>query len=173
MPWLLLAGVAALLLYVAKSGLSGSGSVQVDKNSVVVGTIRRTGGSASWRARNPGNITWSTWAKSMGALGSMPWNTGKQILQFAIWPSDDAGFSAIVKLLQTDEYAQLTLAKAIKRWTGSDPRDNSTAYAQQVSQSIGAALTTPMVELSASQLVKMAETIQDVEGWTKGEEASA
>ena len=167
-------GAAALLLLGKKK--KGSGTVsetasETVKNTVRVGNIVREGGSAAWRARNPGNIVYSDWAAKNGAVGKLPWGTRQNPYNFAVWPSDEAGMQAIVKLLQTEPYQKLTIGGAMARWApGADPNNKPTLYAQLVSGPMGVPASYSMRNLTAAQLRQMAEAIKKVEGWIPGKE---
>lgn len=70
--------------------------------------IGRTGGSRSWRNRNPGNIEAGDFATGAGATGS----DGR----FAIFPTEMAGRNAQIKLLQSKNYKNLDIKQAIARY---------------------------------------------------------
>jgi len=134
------------------------------------GTVKN-GGPASWRANNPGNITYSDEAVRYGAFPGvkLPW--GK--ISFAVFPNEAAGFAALLKLLKNKWYGPLTIAKAMERylgWVDGKPPagsvDNPAAYAEGIATAIGKPLSTVVNALSLEELTRMAKKIQAIEGWT-------
>ena len=65
-------------------------------------------GSRPQRNNNPGDIEYGKFAQAHGATGS----DGR----FAIFPSLDAGYSAMRALFEAPSYKGLTVAAALNRW---------------------------------------------------------
>ena len=122
----------------------------------------RQGGSASWRARNPGNI------RNGDAYGAYP---GKHINagssgHFAVFPDEATGFAAIKSVLH--HYGHVTVAQAMNRYAPSSDNNDPDAYARHVAGQMGVPVTTYVDQLSDDQLTVFATAIRGVEGWTVG-----
>ena len=120
----------------------------------------REGGSRSWRNCNPGNIRKGDFSINCGAIG----NDGS----FAVFPDEATGMAAIVSLLKTAAYSRLTLKDAIFRYAPPGDGNNSQEYADFIHRETGIALATVLSTLSERDRRKVAQTIQKIEGWTKG-----
>lgn len=138
------------------------------KNSVVyVHTngerTRRTDGTSSWRYHNPGNIRASKYSKNLGAIDT---NNG-----WAVFPSEEAGLNAIVKLLRSKNYRNLSIKDAIYRYCPfGDGNNNPESYARKVSKMTGLPANATINTLSDEDLKKVANTIKTIEGWRAGKE---
>lgn len=66
------------------------------------------------RNKNPGNIKYGKFAKANGA-------TGQDKDGFAIFSDKETGKRAMVNLLESDNYANLPVSKAISKWTDNKP----------------------------------------------------
>ena len=122
---------------------------------------RREKGTPAWRNNNPGNIVAGRFITRAGGIGK----SGR----FGVFPDEQTGMDAIVKLLKTDTYQNKTLAGAINAW--APPHENNTAsYQQQVSHATGVQLNTPMRNLNDNQLREIAKIIRRIEGWRPGQE---
>jgi hypothetical protein len=73
-------------------------------------------GTRAQRNNNPGNIEYGPFARSHGATGGDP--------RFAIFPTPEAGFAALVGLL-LKHYLGMTVAQALSHW--APPVENNTA----------------------------------------------
>lgn len=118
----------------------------------------RSGGSISWRNNNPGNMR-----SGIDGYDSIGRNAG-----FAIFPSEQVGFDAMVGNLQTSRYQGLTIGGAISTWAPGADGNNPAAYARTVSGWTGLGVNTPMNTLSIDQLRSVGGAIQRYEGWRPG-----
>ncbi len=117
---------------------------------------KRLGGSRSWRNNNPGNIEYGPFARSMGATGT----DGR----FAVFPDYKSGRNAQEKLLfEGKNYANLTLAQAIRRWAPAS-ENNVPAYIA----AMRADPNTRMKDFSPEQRSKLLDAMQRHEGWKPG-----
>lgn len=125
--------------------------------------IKRTGGSVSWRNNNPGNIINSNFAFSNGAVGTAG--------RFAVFPNEDTGLNATIKLLRSKNYTNLELSKVYDRWAPEgDGNNNPSAYANYVSKHSGVHLNKKISELSDDEIMRVARAMQQFEGWSIGTE---
>ena len=124
--------------------------------------IKRSGGSAAWRNNNPGNIRKSKAAYSFGAIGETD--------KWAVFPDEETGLNAIVKLLQSKNYRNLSVKAAIHRWAPSSDGNNPESYARKVSKMTGLPADKTIDTLNNSELQKVANAIKTIEGWDVGKE---
>jgi len=118
-----------------------------------------SGGTRAWRNNNPGNIRGGDFANRRGAIGTAG--------GFAIFPNYETGFTALIALLCTSTYQQLTMEQAINRY--APPIENNTgAYVTAVEKQIGVSRTTPMSQLSENNLRDFAKAIEKHEGYKEG-----
>ena len=140
---------------------SGNGYVVYIKKD---GTkIKRTGGSVSWRNNNPGNIINSEFAMTSGAIGKAG--------RFAVFPNEETGLQATIKLLRSKNYVNLTLKRVYQRWAPKgDGNNNPDAYANRVAKISGVSLDRKINELSNEEIMRVARAMQQIEGWSVGKE---
>lgn len=119
----------------------------------------REGGSRSWRNCNPGNIRKGDFSLNAGAIG----DDGS----FAIFPDEQTGTAAIIALLKTSKYINLTLRDAVFRYAPPS-ENNPAAYAAALAERTGIPLDTPLSTLKADEFRKVARRIQEIEGWKPG-----
>ena len=141
--------------------------VEASKKSVIYflangDKIERTGGSTSWRNNNPGNIEYREFAKKHGAIGT----DGR----FAIFQSESDGLDAMVSLLRTKNYKNLSLYQAIERWAPSSDGNNPANYAKTVSKLSGFPIDVKLNTLTDEDLRKITSAMQRFEGWNVGVE---
>lgn len=125
------------------------------------GEEQRREGVRNWRNNNPGNIEFGPFARQMGAVGS----DGR----FAVFPTLEAGNKAKEELLfgARSKYIGLSIADAIARY--APPTENNTAaYVQQVTQSVGVSPQTRMSDLNPSQRKSFLDAVSRVEGFKTG-----
>lgn len=124
--------------------------------------IQRSGGSVAWRNNNPGNIRKSKVAYSFGAIGETD--------KWAVFPDEETGLKAIMKLLKSKNYRNLSIANAIHRWAPSSDGNNPENYSRKISKMTGLPANTQINKLNDSDLKKVANAIKIIEVWTVGKE---
>ena len=122
----------------------------------------RSGGSRSWRNRNPGNHKYGKFAKSQGAIGQ---DKGG----FAIYPSEAAGRAAQANLLRGKSYADKNLTQMVDRYAPSSDNNNTVAYVNRLMQDTGIDPQKKMGDYSAAEMEALTFAMQKHEGWTPGE----
>jgi uncharacterized protein (TIGR02594 family) len=123
--------------------------------------VLREGGSRSWRNNNPGNIRKGSFTESQGAIG----DDGS----FGIFADAKQGLDAIVALLRTASYRNLSLRDGIFRY--APPSENeSERYLAFVVAETGLAATEVLGTMTGMKLAKIARAIQRMEGWREGTE---
>ena len=140
-------------------------SIQYQNNATIYillnGTrISRSGGSASWRNNNPGNIIKSKFALNNGAIGTTD--------RWAVFRDEETGLNAMKKLLLSKNYADLSIRGAINRWAPSSDNNNPEKYANFVAKTAGLSIDARIKDLSADDLTKMVRAMQKFEGWIPG-----
>ena len=124
--------------------------------------VKRIGGSPAWRNNNPGNIRKSQFAYSAGAIGETD--------KWAVFPDEATGLNAVVKLLRSKKYNNLSLSAAISRYAPSKDNNNPIRYANTVSKKTGISTDTVLNTLSDNDLQRIVRAMRDVEGWIVGTE---
>lgn len=119
----------------------------------------RAGGTRAWRNNNPGNLRNSSFSRRHGSLGEAG--------GFAVFDAEATGQAALEGLLGTNTYQNLTIDNAIARFAPAN-ENNTRAYQAQVRSTLGMAGSTPMRQLSATQVHQMSRVIRAIEGWRPG-----
>ena len=123
--------------------------------------IERRGGTIAWRNNNPGCIRYSSNAVSMGAIGHAN--------GFAVFPDETTGMRALETLLKSENYRDLTIARAITKY--APPHENNTTeYINKVCRINGLNKNQKISDLSDSLVTRVAHTIRKLEGWHEGTE---
>lgn len=134
--------------------------------SVIIGNEKRTGGSISWRANNPGNVMYGPVSKSLGALGSIKAADGEPV---AIMPTLEHGWKLAITQWRRPKYNNLTInqgcriwATAVGKYTGISP------YTLALANAAGVSVHTKVSELSDEQLINMVKRQAKLEGFKVG-----
>ena len=117
-------------------------------------------GDRNWRNNNPGNIEAGNFANTQGAIG----DDG----HFAIFPDEQTGMNALIALLQTPQYNNLSLQDAIFTYA-PPPMNNTQSYLQFIKTQTELDPSTPMSYLTSDQLGSVANTIRKYEGNKAGQ----
>jgi hypothetical protein len=141
------------------AGGGGGGASVNPGRSVTVGGQTRTGGDRNWRNNNPGNIEYGPFAIKYGAIGS----DGR----FAIFPSEEQGRMAQDALLKSKNYANLSLADAVKRYAPSNENDPK-SYANQIMKSTGIDTSKTYASLTPEEQGKVLDAMKRIEGGRAG-----
>jgi hypothetical protein len=147
---------------------NSDGASETDYYRVKGGAIvdAHTGGSLSWRNKNPGNILFEDQAAAIGAYHSSNGFT------YAIFPTYAAGVRAAVHLLESASYAGagLSVNEAMERWTGlSSGSVTLHNYDEIVDSALGLPGSTALSSLSLREVARLVEQgIQRAEGWIVG-----
>ena len=129
---------------------------------VVYGDEVRSGGSISWRARNPGNIRQG---ENYGAVPGV-WAHAAGNGTFAVFPDEQTGMTAITQVLR--HYGHVTVADAMSRYAPAADRNDPVAYAAGVARAMGVGTDAYVDTLTQEQLDTFALEIRRVEGWRAG-----
>jgi hypothetical protein len=103
------------------------------------GTPGYPSGSLSYRNNNPGNLRPGSLA--VGATGS---NGG-----YAVFPDYQTGYNALVGLIQSPMYWNLTLSQFFQTYAPSADNNNPAQYAATVAAQLGVDANTPISTLAA------------------------
>jgi len=135
------------------SGVGGDTNTAL-KVSYPTGEVKQ-GGSAAWRNNNPLNIKFGNFAKGYDAFkGSKATDGG----DFAAFKNSETGLKAARDLLRSKNYINLSLEKAMRRWSGN-------GYGADVAPSLKGKTTGQMTNSELDQLIK---SMSRREGWTEG-----
>jgi hypothetical protein len=121
-----------------------------------------SGGTPAWRNNNPGNLRAYKSSFDRGAIGTGSGAT-TEAPGFAIFPDIDTGWNAMVGLLSSQTYQNLTIEEAINRY--APPNENNVEdYLKFIENQTGFPRTTPMNNLSKDNLLKLAKAMKQHEG---------
>ncbi len=105
-------------------------------------------GSRSFRNRNPGNLKWTPYTKSLGAID-------KDSGGFAIFPSTEAGRKAIIQLIKDAKNGLLkayrptmTLLEFFSVYAPAADKNNPTSYSATVAKKVGISINTKLNQLT-------------------------
>ena len=123
-------------------------------------TTTKEGGTRAWRNNNEGNLRYTEYSKSKGAIG-------QDKDGFAIFPDEATGRKAKEDLIfSSKSYKDLTLENAIHRY--APPNENNTAlYQKRVLASVGG-VNKPMNEYTPSERAAILESMRKMEGYKAG-----
>lgn len=144
--------------------------IEVGKGYNVVeladGSVVRREGAWNWRNNNPGNMTYNSYTRSLGAL-PMPPGADPAAARYAIFPTYEAGRAAKAALLFSGKnYKDLLLSEAIARW--APPNENDTKRYQQTVIAAAGGQDVRMGQLSSQQQQAVLSTMEKVEGYKRG-----
>ena len=123
--------------------------------------LERSGGTIAWRNYNPGCIRYTNNAVAMGAVG--------EANGFAVFPDEQTGMNAIKTLLTSENYRDLTIARAITKY--APPHENNTnRYIANMCHATGLNQNQKICDLNDTLLTKVVLTIRKLEGWIEGNE---
>ena len=118
----------------------------------------RIGGSRAWRNNNPGAIRTTTQFGAIGSSGG-----------FAVFPDEETGMRAIILLLRSDKYRNLSIKDAIHKWAPAADNNNPASYAKHVSELTGLAPERKIKSLDDKEITRVAKAIRKIEGWKQGQ----
>jgi len=134
---------------------SGGAAIVSPGKSVQIGDEVRTGGDPNWRNNNPGNIRYTQFAVSMGAIGE---NGG-----FAVFPSEAMGRTAQDALLKGEAYAKLSAADAIRKWAPKNENDSEN-YIKTVAKLADVSMDKKYVDMSKAEQERFLDAMKKMEG---------
>lgn len=133
---------------------------------VIIGNEKRTGGSISWRANNPGNVMYGPVAKSFGALGSIKAADGEPV---AIMPTLEHGWKLAITQWRRPKYNNLTINQGCRIWaTAVGKYAGISPYTLALANAAGVSVHTKVSELSDEQLKNMVKKQAKLEGFKVG-----
>lgn len=142
---------------------SGNTHVEIASNAVIYVNkngekLQHIGGSRTWRNNNPGAIRSTTKYGAIGSAGG-----------FAVFPDEATGMQAIVSLLRSKGYNNLSIKDAIHKWAPSSDNNNPASYAKHVSQMTNLAPERKISSLNDQEIQNVARAIRKIEGWKPGQ----
>jgi hypothetical protein len=126
--------------------------------------MRNYEGSFAWLNNNPGNITGLPGGPDFGQYpGKFNWHN------FLIFPTWDAGFNAIARLMRSPSYVDLSILDGFKKYAPASDGNDPAAYANAVAAALsGVTVDTRIGDLTDDQMLVMQNKIQEVEGVIPG-----
>jgi hypothetical protein len=125
-------------------------------------------GTWAWLNNNPGNITRG--GMNLGQYpGKVNWHN------FLIFPSYDIGFRAIGEFMRNGRYSksgfyrELSLTEAFRHYApAGDGANDPARYGREVAEALGVSEDTPVGDLTNTQMLRMQDKIQQIEGFRPG-----
>lgn len=141
------------------SASRGNLTVQTEDNQ----TIKRTGGTVSWRTNNPGNLKDGKFARAFGSIG-------KDHIGHAVFPTYDHGYQAKYNLLfsATSIYHNLTINQAIHRYAPISDGNKPDQYVAYLTKNTNINRDTKLCDLDESQRLALLDTMKIFEGYKIG-----
>lgn len=121
------------------------------------GSTETRGGTIPARTNNPGDIIWGDFARKTGAIGFTVGTVGPDI---AVYPTPEAGWAAMQKLLSGGKYGGMRLEDALYTWSGKDP-----TYASIMANTTGIDLNKSYNELSTDEQFRLKQAMAKQEGF--------
>jgi hypothetical protein len=125
--------------------------------------MRNMEGTHAWLNNNPGNLTGQPGGPDYGQYrDKFNWH------HFLIFPTFEAGFTAIAALLRGPNYRDLSILDAFRKYAPASDGNDPDAYASAVASAAGVSTNTPVRDLTDEQMRFMQEKIVQVEGSVPG-----
>jgi hypothetical protein len=125
---------------------------------------RNAAGNFAWLNNNPGNIVGALRGPDLGQYPGKFNSHGS-----LVFPTRQAGYDAIGKLLRTAPYVNSTIVDAFLKYTPVREGNDPIAYASAVAARLGIAASTRVGELDDQQMTVMQDQITDIEGVLAGD----
>lgn len=128
-------------------------------------TIRREGGSVSWRCNNPGNVKLSEFSRQLGAVGQ---DAGGH----AVFPTIDHGNQARYTLLfrQGSRYLPMTIQEMTNIYAPYADGGQPTKYAIFLEKNTGINKNRTLLSLSHDERMLLMHYMRILEGWVEGKD---
>lgn len=136
-------------------------------------------GSKAWRHNNPGNLSIGPHSRQYGAIGSASYtitdeNGKERTYTFAIFPSYEVGRSAMMALLKSSRYIELTLDELPRKYTGVEDGKPDTKeaieYRNFLKKSTNLDLNRTLESLNPDEFNMLISKMENYEGWHPWEE---
>jgi len=125
-------------------------------------------GSFAWLNSNPGNLTGVQGGPDFGQFADkFNWHN------FLIFPDHDTGFAAIASFLRQDNWVNLSILQAFRKYAPAGDGGNAPdQYAADVAAAAGVTTDTALGDLSDDQMQLMQQKIEQIEGTVEGDTLS-
>jgi hypothetical protein len=132
----------------------------------MIGNQKRTGGTVSWRANNPGNVMYGSFSKSHGAVGYIKAADAEPV---AIMPTLDQGWKMQMDLWRRPAYNNGTIDQGARRWAGAvGAKKGTSQYTIDLANAAGVTIHTKVSSLSDDQLKRLVKKQAHWEGFKPG-----
>ncbi len=127
----------------------------------VISIDNKVGGTISWQHNNPLNLKYAKWEDKYGAT---PGKAGTDGGRFALFPDVETAYKAYKQLLGSDAYKDLSLEKAMRKWSGN-------GYGAEVfpnAKLFGPSLSMQKVLDDPVMYKQLMDAMKVREGWVEG-----
>jgi hypothetical protein len=122
----------------------------------------KIGGTPAWRNNNPGNIRPAGHSRIHGSIGSAG--------GFAVFPTEEIGSEARIRLLKGSKYRDKTISEAVETYAPRRDGNNPERYKRQITLFSGLKRNRILKELSSAEFDALIAAMKRIEGSKSGRE---
>jgi len=122
----------------------------------------KIGGDPAWRNNNPGNLKSGAHTRIHGSIGV--------VNGFAVFPTEQVGTEARIRLLKGSSYRSKTIAEAVKSYAPKSDGNNPDRYARQIESIAGLKRNRVLKDLSNDEFAALVAAMKQIEGNRPGRE---
>jgi hypothetical protein len=122
----------------------------------------KIGGTPAWRNNNPGNLRPGPHSRIHGSIGSVG--------GFAVFPTEEIGTQARIRLLKGSRYRDKTISDAVNTYAPKRDGNDPERYKRQITKFSGLTRSRVLKELSNLEFSALVAAMKRVEGSKPGRE---
>ncbi len=116
----------------------------------------KIGGEPAWRNNNPGNLKSGAHTRIHGSIGV--------VNGFAVFPTEEIGTEARIRLLQGSKYRNKTIMEMVKAYAPKKDGNNPERYARQIESIAGLKRNRVLKGLSDYEFAALIAAMKQIEG---------
>jgi hypothetical protein len=124
--------------------------------------LLKIGGDPAWRNNNPGNLKSGAHTRIHGSIGV--------VNGFAVFPTEEIGTEARIRLLKGSKYRNKTILEAVKSYAPKSDGNNPERYARQIESIAGLKRNRVLKDLSDKEFAALITAMKQIEGNRPGRE---
>ncbi|MBI4406209.1 MAG: DUF3892 domain-containing protein [Deltaproteobacteria bacterium] len=132
--------------------------IYIDGNDRLV----KIGGDPAWRNNNPGNLKSGAHTRIHGSIGVAN--------GFTVFPSEEIGTEARVRLLKGSKYRNMTIIEAVRSYAPKKDGNNPERYVRQIESIAGLKRNRVLKDLSNDEFAALVAAMKQIEGNKPGRE---
>lgn len=122
----------------------------------------KIGGTRAWRYNNPGNIKSGLHSRIHGSIGT--------IVGFAVFPTEEIGTEARIRLLKGRHYRNKTISQMVNTYAPKEDGNNPERYKRQIERFSGLKRGRVLKDLSDDEFATLIAAMKRIEGFKPGRE---